>query len=470
MRHLNLTRWILVVMAANLVLIPTGLWFWKPLGAAAWLASMILLVLYILFLRVRREEKTAFTVKIEQLENELRSKDNQLKEFQSGWNQREQESAHQRQWFETEKNRIEQELDQRENELEKVQSGEILLMDQVMEIRLLAASLRDQVPVLAAQLENVNRQTEEAALGVGDHFHRILTAAERQSQQTLELAESYSGTVGGAGDVILKGIDELAKAIESFASRITDDQQLDQAVQTLVSRTEAIQTLVDEIRSIADQTNLLALNAAIEAARAGEAGRGFAVVSHEVRQLSDRSLKAGKDIADLAKVIEKDLEVLRTGFSGASERDRIQAIHSQDVVKSIREKIQMITEDTARSLELVRAHGNEIGVRVSNVVVSLQFQDITRQEIEHVIDLLRQLEAHARALAPEDLIAPGSYDLSQMQAGYTIQAERQIHDEVVNGSGGKKAYLVPASAAANYNCADPNGQSDQEFGDNVTLF
>ncbi len=310
---------------------------------------------------------------------------------------------------------------------------------------------------------------EKATLGVGDYFNHVLSFAERQREQTLGLAKSFSSTVGGSSEVILKGIDELTKAIDAFANRIADDRELNQSVQTLVLRTEGISQLVEEIDFIADQTNLLALNAAIEAARAGQAGLGFAVVSHEVRQLSERSLKAGKDIAKLAILIETDLSILLAGMSGATVRDLEQTNRSQAAVTEIREKILGITANTAHSLsiaqELAQEQGNEIGVRVSDVVVALQFQDITRQEIEHVFELLRRLEFRAIQLAPEE-IKPGAHDLARMQASYTVAAEHRIHDEIVNGSKGKKAALFSTPAALMYSSLT----SGADFGENVTLF
>jgi methyl-accepting chemotaxis protein len=455
-----------VSLTFTLCLIPSGLWLWQPLGVAAWLTGIIFAVTYLFHFRIARQERKALINKSELQELNFQSQADQLLQFQTEWDQREQEIDRQLDAWETEKSIFQSTLDGRNSEFGTLQIEKSQLSDMVNETRLLISDLRDQAPVIAAQLNNVNRQTEQAALGIGAYFQTVITAAERQGQQTLELAESYSGTLGGAGDVILKGIDELAGTIEILANRVADDQQLDQSVQTLVSHTETIRSLVDEIGSIADQTNLLALNAAIEAARAGEAGHGFAVVSHEVRKLSERSLKVGKDIAGLAKAIENDLSHLRDGMIRASARDREQTSRSQAAVCAIREKTQGITADTARSLKRVREQGNEIGVRVSDVVVSLQFQDVTRQEIEHVIELLKQLEAQARQLSPANFDTPGSADLARMQGNYTVAAEHQVLDEIVNGSHGMKANLFIPRISSDRANASP----DDDLGDNITLF
>ena len=466
MKVSNYTRWMLIGWAVPIIMFPTALFLWKPLASVAWIGCIFFFVMSVVDFRRGHNKWNVLFARYEYQEGELRSQTEQIAQLQAERERREQEIDQQYQTLETEKDLLQNTLVQREAELAALQSEWSCLSNLKEKTQLLALTLRDQVPVIAAQLQNVNRQTEKAALGVGDHFQLILTAAESQNQKSLELAESYSGTVGGAGDDILKGIAELASTIEAFASRISDNQQLDLAVQVLVSHIETIRSSVAEIGSIADQTNLLALNAAIEAARAGEAGRGFAVVSHEVRKLSERSLKAGKDIAGLAKVIESDLSHLRAGLTGASQRDRDQTVRSQAAVTAIRDKVQAITADTAQSLELVRQQGNEIGARFSNVVVSLQFQDITRQEIEHVIEILRQLESQALEITPEDLIKPGSNNLTRMQANYTCVPEHQILDEIVNGSKKNKACL----ASLPVSIVNSSAVSENDFGDNITLF
>jgi len=56
--------------------------------------------------------------------------------------------------------------------------------------------------------------------------------------------------------------------------------------------------LIDVIDDLTLQSKILSINAAVEAANAGENGKSFAIIAAEMRDLSQRSRVATKEIKD----------------------------------------------------------------------------------------------------------------------------------------------------------------------------
>ena len=102
-------------------------------------------------------------------------------------------------------------------------------------------------------------------------------------------AEQLSATAHGIEEQV-----DRANQIATTSQHETE--QTNRAVSSLAEATKEIGEIIDIISTIASQTNLLALNATIEAARAGEAGKGFSVVAAEVKQLSQQTSAATRQI------------------------------------------------------------------------------------------------------------------------------------------------------------------------------
>lgn len=123
------------------------------------------------------------------------------------------------------------------------------------------------------------------------------------------------------------------------------------AMNEIVSATEAINQAVDIIDNIAFQTNILSLNAAVEAATAGDAGKGFAVVAQEVRNLANRSADAAKQIQELARIARvKSQDGLETsknmmdGFALISDKIALTDEMVRDVANASREQMAGINQ------------------------------------------------------------------------------------------------------------------------------
>jgi methyl-accepting chemotaxis protein len=85
-----------------------------------------------------------------------------------------------------------------------------------------------------------------------------------------------------------------------------------------------------------------------------------------------------------------------------------------------------------------------------SALASVQFQDVTRQQIEQVIDALNRLDSHATMLAnrlgqmedPNFAVQPLSEHLDQMYSNYVMDSQRDTHHSAT-GSGAKASTAGP---------------------------
>ncbi|MCX7749726.1 MAG: methyl-accepting chemotaxis protein [Clostridia bacterium] len=135
-------------------------------------------------------------------------------------------------------------------------------------------------------------------------IHEIVEGLQKISkgmEDSKELADHSKHAVEKADQTVKY---QKSKVIENreLATKVAG------SIANLSERSQEIGNILEVIRNIADQTNLLALNAAIEAARAGEHGKGFAVVADEIRKLAEQSSSSVKQIDDIIKEVQGNIE------------------------------------------------------------------------------------------------------------------------------------------------------------------
>ncbi len=287
------------------------------------------------------------------------------------------------------------------------------------------------IPVLITQLQAVIQQTESAAMEIGDRFMSIVDRARKQSENACGILNNSSEE--SSDDTLELSKKALSGVVENLqmSNKIANQTMI--RMKAIIDQTESVNKIVDEIGSIAGQTNLLALNAAIEAARAGEHGRGFAIVADEVRKLSERSNIAAEEIRKLTSTIESDTRSMFETTEENVSQNNSSFSNAANVVDDAMKKIDGTMNDVHERVGELMKETESLASDIGSIVVSMQFQDITRQRIEHVIDPLLQFKSELEYIVQnsdgtfnENKSFQGSGGGKQLEEMYTMESERKV--------------------------------------------
>ena len=312
--------------------------------------------------------------------------------------------------------------------------------------------------VLRGQLDSVVQQTEQAAYDISERLQTIDSVVGELNSFVAEVSDESAALAHDSEARILGNQQQIARMQEYIDFRIQqaheDEARVAQVVHQVVQEARSLGSLTSLIKDIAAQTNLLALNAAIEAARAGESGRGFAVVADEVRKLSSETEKAvsaiNQGILGVAGTIESQLH--ERVKKAAPEEERIALTQFAAQLGELGASYEQLLRAQASTIDTVRGSSERLSSMFMDALASVQFQDVTRQQLEHTVDSLTRLDSHLRVLAerleqsanPDFSYTPLAEHLDEIYSRYVMDQQRQSHADAL-GSTPAKAGDAPAN-------------------------
>lgn len=185
--------------------------------------------------------------------------------------------------------------------------------------------------------------------------------------------------------------DLLNRFVDTTVEISASSMELVEKVGKIADQMPDVIRALKDIDQIASQTNLLALNAAIEAARAGEAGRGFAVVADEVRALSNRSAGFSRDIQQQLGGIANAIADLDQVVGTVASQDMTYVLLAKAEMQKISNQLIAKADSDQKTTQQLELLVVELVEALNNATRALQYEDMSKQNLDYSICLLNEL-------------------------------------------------------------------------------
>ena len=287
----------------------------------------------------------------------------------------------------------------------------------------------NSLPILMPRLAGVIKDREEDFLGLGATIFGINSKANTFSATASSMASSVGeGALHAAIGELQTRADE-AKAVFSSVSSTEQQQGMSEVLGLIRSLDQAMAQFFNMVQTL----KVLEITTRIESARLGSAGAGFTTLADDVKAL-------GTIIDEHTEKIGEHSHLLMNQVASASERSKKQIASQNRIVQEMfAELFAGISElESMRNHSAALVHDLAKGSRqvtesMGQVIASVQFHDITRQQVEHVEEILDQAVREIGARAKDDgELGLGAWvrDVLQLQAPQLRQAQEMFSGAV----------------------------------------
>ncbi len=236
---------------------------------------------------------------------------------------------------------------------------------------------------IIASLETVCKKAEPDFIQLGKRLEAVYAESKTLGQEILEAVKHISGE--SEENVLFRAgllANESLADLNRCYVRVTENLN---HVGLIVEKLDHLYGMCGMLEKNAMFLKAVSFNMAVESARSQDSSDMFTVVSHQIRQLSEKTLR-------IIKNIREDTQNTRAaqiaGYDSIS-RD-MKALHklgkeARKAVENSVQEIGQLMETALKALEQAGAHTQEISLQVGEVVEGIQIHDSMNQRISHII-------------------------------------------------------------------------------------
>ncbi len=330
----------------------------------------------------------------------------------------------------------------------------------VQEKRISPLMVQAEIAALSDELEQVMGNVEPQFLELGNRLQQLYGDAEHLARLTMDTVgiigeEREDGFPGSTDRLARTSLERLQEICEGITRNLEEIGKGSEYLGQLCA-------ICPLIENTGMTLNVIGLNIAVETSRSARAGEMFVSFTDEIRKLSGRILTIARNILEDSLrtrsgqmaahgTIMKDMEAL-----GRLNRDAEKVV--QDAVAEIRQIMHL----SGTAFKKSSTWSGDISRLAGEVVVAIQFHDIARQKIEHIVLALRDMEAVSDR--EEAVFLGNAHKIMRLQAAQLkeVIADIRAADDKSRNAFGKMGDRI-VDLLDDVSVFDPDGQDESRI-------
>jgi methyl-accepting chemotaxis protein len=258
---------------------------------------------------------------------------------------------------------------------------------------------------LAGKIEDLNSSTEREFLEIGEMLQGFYRSAKEISRES----EAVTGLMSGERvTAAIEGLRGIFGRIEGMQS---ESQQLGEALDGILRTLGGVDGSLAGFNRFIQTLKVFCISIRIESARLGSSDIGFDTLADDINKLAS-------DIAARSTTIIDRLDSL-TALIGMNLYNvrKLEATHSgqiRTIIAQTQSSLATLVENHGISNAASMRIGSryvEFSRKIGEIVSSMQFHDITRQQMEHAATALKQIASGS----PDSTATSGAIELQALQ-------------------------------------------------------
>jgi methyl-accepting chemotaxis protein len=330
---------------------------------------------------------------------------------------------------------------------------------------------RQKLDMVNESVEEVIKLTETAVTEISKRFRVLVGKANEQTEAAMSLLKA--GAEGESRGIL--SLPDFIKAYDSQLVNVTTHMtSFSQAADEMASHqkrvsehAQVMEQTIDGLRNMASQISRIALDSSVAMTSQTLSPRDFVEMTDRIRAIS-------AEAHELTRKTRSGLDAIGDEVRQGNKRTTQVAEAARRAVEIARTEIGTLNEATieqTRQIEATLKRVNDLSVEIqkdiNQIIVAMQFQDITRQKLERLHKPALGAAAESLSLLSHETQALLQRDLYRAVRAYSESAVKPRKGGRDLEAEARKLDAVPEASARHPSIAPEDGQ---DAGTKVEIF